>query len=267
MRLSFNSCCIRLRFRALNSPFCSNIETSLSLLFFSICIFTFNVDAASFSHVTDRFWQPPRGKFTKAGSGNDNLGIFAAFRVWSALLPILTRFLLWLEEHFFGLGWECGFWDDDCWVPCSRAVRRCVLKYEIRYYSRKKWLRYGTVPVQVQKYPYAVTCFLKCSKALLWTRICFNADLDPAFYLHADPDPGSQTNADPDPGQTLKSQKVKFLHEKIYGTVFKVQVKNIPRNGKKPFWKAGIQVWLWSNSMLLDPDPHSQCGSGSRTAK
>ncbi len=31
-------------------------------------------------------------------------------------------------------------------------------------------------------------------------------------YLNVDP--GSQTNADPDPGQTLKSQKVKFLHKK-----------------------------------------------------
>jgi hypothetical protein len=33
----------------------------------------------------------------------------------------------------------------------------------------------------------------------MWIRTGFNADLDPAFYLHAnaDPDPGSQTNADP----------------------------------------------------------------------
>jgi hypothetical protein len=46
----------------------------------------------------------------------------------------------------------------------------------------------------------------------------FNADPDPAFFLNADqdPDPGSQSYADPDPdpSQTLKSQKVKFLHEK-----------------------------------------------------
>jgi hypothetical protein len=34
-----------------------------------------------------------------------------------------------------------------------------------------------------------------------------NPDPDPAFYLSADPDP--------DPSQTLKSQKVEFLHEKI----------------------------------------------------
>jgi hypothetical protein len=34
-----------------------------------------------------------------------------------------------------------------------------------------------------------------------------NTDPDPAFYLFADPDP--------DPGQTLKSQKVKYFHEKF----------------------------------------------------
>jgi hypothetical protein len=44
----------------------------------------------------------------------------------------------------------------------------------------------------------------------------FDADPDPAFYLNADqdPDPGSQPNVDPDPSQTLKSQKVEFLHER-----------------------------------------------------
>ncbi len=53
---------------------------------------------------------------------------------------------------------------------------------------------------------------------MLWIRIGFNPDPDPAFYLSADtgPDPGSQTNADPDPdsGQIFKSQRVEFLHEK-----------------------------------------------------
>jgi hypothetical protein len=38
--------------------------------------------------------------------------------------------------------------------------------------------------------------------SVLWIRIGFNADPDPAFYFDADPDsdpdPGSQTNADPD---------------------------------------------------------------------
>ncbi len=148
MRLSFNSCCIRLCFTALKSPFCVNIEASPSLLFLSICVFTFNLDAISFfSDVTNRFWPPPRGKLT--GSGNGNVEIPAAFRVWSALLQILlTRFLLWLIGHFFGRGWECGYWEDDCWLSCNGAVRRCVLKYEILF---KKEVT--TVLVQVQKYP------------------------------------------------------------------------------------------------------------------
>ncbi len=53
-----------------------------------------------------------------------------------------------------------------------------------------------------------------------WIPIGFNADLDPAFHLNADPnpdpDPGSQTNADPDtdPDQSLKSEKVEYLHLK-----------------------------------------------------
>ncbi len=35
-------------------------------------------------------------------------------------------------------------------------------------------------------------------KPVLWVRIGFNPDPDPAFYLNLDPvsDPGSQTNAD-----------------------------------------------------------------------
>jgi hypothetical protein len=39
--------------------------------------------------------------------------------------------------------------------------------------------------------------------SMLWICIVFNAD----------PDSGSQPNADPDPGQTLKTQKVEFLHK------------------------------------------------------
>jgi hypothetical protein len=56
--------------------------------------------------------------------------------------------------------------------------------------------------------------------AVLWIRLVFNADLDPAFYLNGDPDPGRQSKADPDPypdpdrGQTFKSQKVEFLRGK-----------------------------------------------------
>ncbi len=58
------------------------------------------------------------------------------------------------------------------------------------------------------------SCYLSVIKAVLWIRISFHADPDPAFYLSADPDPdqGRQPKADPgdpdpDPGPTLKSQK------------------------------------------------------------
>ena len=61
-----------------------------------------------------------------------------------------------------------------------------------------------------------------CKKTTLlwvvsWIRFDFNAYPDPAFFLNADPDPGSKTNADPAPyrGQTLKSQKLNFLHKNI----------------------------------------------------
>jgi hypothetical protein len=43
-------------------------------------------------------------------------------------------------------------------------------------------------------------------KPVLWIRICFSADPDPALYFFVHPDP--------DPVQTLKSQKVEFLHGK-----------------------------------------------------
>jgi hypothetical protein len=58
---------------------------------------------------------------------------------------------------------------------------------------------------------------------VLWIRIGFNVDPDPAFYLNANPDPAFYLNADsdsdPDPQcgsmiLKLKVTKVKFLHEK-----------------------------------------------------
>jgi hypothetical protein len=50
---------------------------------------------------------------------------------------------------------------------------------------------------------------------VLWIRITFNADPDPAFYLNADPEPGIQINADPwdpdpDPDKTFESEKLNF---------------------------------------------------------
>ncbi len=43
---------------------------------------------------------------------------------------------------------------------------------------------------------------------VLWTRICFNADPDPAFFFYLDAFP------DPDPSQTSLSLTIKFLHDK-----------------------------------------------------
>jgi hypothetical protein len=51
--------------------------------------------------------------------------------------------------------------------------------------------------------------------SVLWIRIGFKADPDPAFYLNVnvDSDPGNKTKwiyADPDPGQIFKVTKVNF---------------------------------------------------------
>jgi hypothetical protein len=54
-------------------------------------------------------------------------------------------------------------------------------------------------------------------QTVLWIRICFDADPDPAFYLNADPDPGSQINAVPSGSGSLSDlavRKIAFLHEK-----------------------------------------------------
>ncbi len=61
--------------------------------------------------------------------------------------------------------------------------------------------------------------------------------------------------ADPDPGQNFKLKKLNFYMKNI-------QVKNIPTKGKKPFFErqeSRLICKLWSVSMFLDPDPHSQC--------
>jgi hypothetical protein len=78
---------------------------------------------------------------------------------------------------------------------------------------------------------------------VLWIRIGFTADPDPAFYFNVvpDPDPGSQTNADPIPNQTLKLQKVQFLK---YWSLKLATDKNFPTMVQKPFWKAGNQVYF-----------------------
>ncbi len=109
---------------------------------------------------------------------------------------------------------------------------------------------------------------------MLWIRLGFNMDPDPdpAFYLNVDPDtdsdPGRRTNADldQDPVQTFESHKVEF-----YMNNLKVcnRSKAYLRRYESLFdWqKAKFIFKVWSISMLQDPDPHSQYGSGSVTAK
>ncbi len=67
--------------------------------------------------------------------------------------------------------------------------------------DRSKYLLFdngGSVPVR------GVVDF-KNYKPVLWIRIGFNADPDPAFYLNVDL--GSQNSAEPDHGLTFNSQK------------------------------------------------------------
>jgi hypothetical protein len=64
--------------------------------------------------------------------------------------------------------------------------------------------------------------YVRCStysfyQTVLWIRICYNADSNPAFYLNADPDPGGQINAVPSGSGSLSDlavRKIAFLHEK-----------------------------------------------------
>jgi hypothetical protein len=70
---------------------------------------------------------------------------------------------------------------------------------------------------------------------VLWIRIGFNANPDPAFYLNAELDPGSQTNADPDPDQTYKSKNMNFnIKNRLKVGIW---LKTIPYLGRyiKPF--------------------------------
>jgi hypothetical protein len=73
--------------------------------------------------------------------------------------------------------------------------------------------------------------------------------------IHANPDP------DPDPDHTLSSLKVDFLHESLYVIGHKICICMY-----KYFFERleiGFICKFWSISLLLDPDPHSQCGSGT----
>ncbi len=79
-----------------------------------------------------------------------------------------------------------------------------------------------------------------------------------------------QTDPDPDPDKTFGSQKSWIFTWKIYRYFKKVgkRSKNIPTKVQKPFWKAKTRFIckFWSISIILDldPNPHSQYGSGSK---
>jgi hypothetical protein len=58
--------------------------------------------------------------------------------------------------------------------------------------------------------------------------------------FNADPEPGSRTNADQDPGpsQTLKKQKVEFLHEKYTSSRNRSKIITSTYEGRKVFLKV-----------------------------
>jgi hypothetical protein len=46
---------------------------------------------------------------------------------------------------------------------------------------------------------------------MLWSRIFFNADPDPAQYLNADPDPAFYFHTDPGPNPESQSMRIQIL--------------------------------------------------------
>ncbi len=109
---------------------------------------------------------------------------------------------------------------------------------------------------------------------MLWIRIGFNADPDPAFYLNVDPDtypdPGSQTKADPGGSGSLSEFrviKVKFLHENIIKVPVGNRSKNIHTKEPKPslFVNFGQYPYSWIRIRIpnTNPDPKqpNECGS------
>jgi hypothetical protein len=73
-----------------------------------------------------------------------------------------------------------------------------------------------------------------------------------------------QIHADPDPDKTLKST-IEFLHEKKIYLKLAIGQKHTYERTKRQ--ETRFICYFGSISMLLDPDPHSQYGFGSRTAK
>jgi hypothetical protein len=105
-------------------------------------------------------------------------------------------------------------------------------------------------------------------KAVLWIRIGFNAN--PIRIQRAKPMRiRIQTNADPDPnpGQTLKEQKVEFLHEKYTEISNRSKKPKAFFKGSKPslFVNLGQFTcsWIRNRSRILNTDPGRpyDCGS------
>jgi hypothetical protein len=123
---------------------------------------------------------------------------------------------------------------------------------------------------------------------MLWIRIGFNADPDPAFIsmrirmrIRIQGAKPMRIQADPDLDQTSESQKADFLHEKYtFSTVCK-RSKNIPTKVQKRFRKEEIQFCLYILANFHAPGTGSAfpvririqdskmnadpCGSGSTT--
>jgi hypothetical protein len=84
------------------------------------------------------------------------------------------------------------------------------------------------------------------------------------LYLNADPDPdpGEQTNAVPDSGPTLPSQKIFEMKNKLnVGNTS----ENVPTWVQRAILKSRKSGLFSCMPLLLNPDPHSQYGSGSET--
>jgi hypothetical protein len=92
----------------------------------------------------------------------------------------------------------------------------------------------------------------------------FYADPDPGSHPCGSREPSMRIHADPDPGQTLKLQEVQNLNEKSrYQYIGQITYHTY--EGTEAFFN-GRKPGLFVNFSKF-PDPHSQYGSGSRTAK
>ncbi len=89
----------------------------------------------------------------------------------------------------------------------------------------------------------------------------YGSGSESSFYLNADairiqPAKPMRIHADPDHGQSLSLQKNILKVRYVIGQKHTYE-------GTKAFLKGRKPGQFWSIFMLKDPDPHSQCGSGS----